>query len=278
MIKKLLLTLLFLLAASPFFVVDIAHAQTAGGCQNGVCTYVPLEPLPCPSGMSASECQKVQSGAPGSFPQYVSFMFRLFISLGALFAVLMMVLAGISYMTSSSPLDLSKAKDRMWKALYGLLLLVACWLILYTINPNLLRFALFTQGVPPVANSGAQPLGAPTYPDSSGRVQPSTGSPTLDSALGLNIKDDVTSPTGRSETDYSGNTIPFMQSADDIQKVLKSPLSGSNCAGINDLLSPSIGSAFIWAGVLTQRGASGSYDLQQSARAYANDCATGGGI
>jgi len=151
--KKLFFIFLFLLAASPFFVVDIAHAQTAGGCQNGVCTYVPLEPLP---GVN-------QTGL--NFSTYVSGMFRLFISLGALFAVLMMVLAGISYMTSSSPLDLSKARGRATKALYGLLLLVACWLILYTINPNLLRFDLFEKGVPAVANSSAQPLSNPTSPN-----------------------------------------------------------------------------------------------------------------
>jgi len=148
--KKIFFIFLFLLAASPFFVVDIAHAQTAGGCQNGVCTYVPLEPLP---GVN-------QTGL--NFSTYVSGMFRLFITLGALFAVLMIVLAGISYMTSSSPLDLSKAKDRMWAALYGLLLLVACWLILYTINPNLLRFDLFTQTLNTTAQKNTAPASGGT--------------------------------------------------------------------------------------------------------------------
>ena len=131
--KKLFFIFLFLLAASPLFATGLAHAQTTGGCSGGTCTYVPLEPLP---GVN-------QTGL--SFAGYISGMFRLFITLGALFAVLMLVLAGISWMTSESPLKLKAAQERATAALYGLLLLVACWLILYTINPNLLRFDLFTQ-------------------------------------------------------------------------------------------------------------------------------------
>jgi len=149
-LKQLIFVFLFLTAAVLFFAVGLAHAQTTGGCSGGTCTYVPLEPLP---GVN-------QTGL--GFADYISGMFRLFITLGALFAVLMIVLAGISYMTSSSPLDLSKAKDRMWAALYGLLLLVACWLILYTINPNLLRFDLFTQTLNTTAQKNTAPASGAT--------------------------------------------------------------------------------------------------------------------
>ncbi len=125
----------------------------SGGCQNGVCTYVPLEPLP---GVN-------QNGI--NFASFVSGMFRLFITLGALFAVLMLVIAGIGYMISDTPVNIQAAKDRAKAALYGLLLLTACWLILYTINPNLLRFDLFNRDVPAVANSGAPGTTAPTSPN-----------------------------------------------------------------------------------------------------------------
>ena len=144
-LKQLFFVFLFLTAAALFFAVGLAHAQTTGGCSGGTCTYVPLEPLP---GVN-------QTGL--NFSTYVSGMFRLFITLGALFAVLMLVLAGISWMTSESPLKLKAAQERATAALYGLLLLVACWLILYTINPNLLRFDLFTQTL----NTAAQKNTAP---------------------------------------------------------------------------------------------------------------------
>ncbi len=257
--KKLILISLLLVAASPLFAPVLAHAQT-GGCTAGVCTYVPLEPLP---GVN-------QTGI--NFSAFVSGMFRLLITLGALFAVLMMVIAGIGYMIAESGVSINQAKTRMWAALYGLLLLTACWLILYTINPNLLRFDLFNRDVPAVANSGAPPSSAPTYPDSSGRVQPSTGSATADSVLGLNIKEDSTSPTGKTELDNNGQTIPLIQTPADIQKVISSPINASNCQGINDLLSPGPGSMLVWAGVVVTPGVS-TYDLQQGARNYASTCA-----
>ena len=84
-------------------------------------------------------------------------MFRLFITLGALFAVVMLVIAGIGYMISESGVEIQKAKDRAWHAIQGLLLLTACWLILYTINPNLLRFDLFQATVDKAANKSTSP-------------------------------------------------------------------------------------------------------------------------
>ena len=54
----------------------------------------------------------------------------------------MLVVAGIGYMVSEAAVDIQKAKDRAVAALWGLLLLTGCWLILYTINPDLLKFNL----------------------------------------------------------------------------------------------------------------------------------------
>lgn len=125
-------------------------AAPVGGCNAGKCTYVPLEPLP---GVNSTGL---------NFANYVSGMFRLLISLGALFAVLMLVIGGINYMIADAGVKIEASKERMKAALYGLLLLVACWLILYTINPNLLRFDLFQQTVNTVAQKNTDPgAGAP---------------------------------------------------------------------------------------------------------------------
>ncbi len=109
-------------------------------CQNGVCTYTPLEPLPCPPG--SLDCQT----GTVNFPGFLNLVFKLAITLGGLFAVVMLVVAGIGYMLSESGGDISKAKERAKAALWGLLLLTTSWLILSAVNPKLLEFNLTSLG------------------------------------------------------------------------------------------------------------------------------------
>src|SRR3990167_1387254 len=135
MIKKLFLAsfiLMLFMSAFP------ALAQTTFDPNTGKGTYTPLEPLPCPNG----SCD--QSGT--DFPAFVSTVFKVLIGFGGLFAVVMIVIAGIGYMLSESALDTSKAKSRAQAALWGLLLLAVSWLILWTINPNLLKFDVTSVG------------------------------------------------------------------------------------------------------------------------------------
>src|SRR3989344_1420792 len=106
----------------------VAFAATTGQL-----TYTPLEPLP----------GTVDGwGETQQLPALLSALFKLLITLGSLFAVVMLVAAGIGYMVSEAAVDIQKAKDRAQAALWGLLLLTGCWLILYTINPDLLKFNL----------------------------------------------------------------------------------------------------------------------------------------
>lgn len=126
---------LTLIIAVSLVLPAIAAAQQSTGlqCIGGTCTYLPLEPLP--GGVGA------QNGR--DFPAFVAGLFRVLITFGGLFAVVMLTIAGIGYMLSESALDIEKAKDRAKAALWGLLLLMGSWLILNTINPNLLNFNLF---------------------------------------------------------------------------------------------------------------------------------------
>lgn len=92
-------------------------------------TYIPLAPLP--------------SAAPAagtSFSVYVRGLFGLLIGVAAVLAVVMIVLGGIEYMSTDAVYGKSDGKERITQALYGLLIAISCWLILYTINPNLLKF------------------------------------------------------------------------------------------------------------------------------------------
>ena len=124
----------------------------------GKMTYIPLEPLPCPNG----PCD--QSGT--DFPAFVSTVFKVLIGFGGLFAVVMIVIAGIGYMLSESAIDTSKAKSRAQAALWGLLLLAGSWLILNTINPNLLKFDLTS------INSLSKPSGTTGATDNIDRSTP----------------------------------------------------------------------------------------------------------
>jgi len=76
------------------------------------------------------------------FTDYVSGWVKLLIGIGAVLAVIMIVLAGVEYMSTDAIYNKSEAKDKIAKALGGLALLIMSWLILNTVNPNLLKFNL----------------------------------------------------------------------------------------------------------------------------------------
>lgn len=65
------------------------------------------------------------------------------VTISGLAAFVMLLWGGITYMTSQgSPAAISDAKDRIQKALLGLLLVLASILILQVINPELTVFKL----------------------------------------------------------------------------------------------------------------------------------------
>lgn len=95
----------------------------------GNLTYCPLEPLYPGESMHIN-----QVGGLGSI---FNNLFRLLISLGALIAVVTLVIGGVMYMTSEATHTKDEAKKRMANSIYGLLLLAASFVILSTINPQL---------------------------------------------------------------------------------------------------------------------------------------------
>jgi hypothetical protein len=95
--------------------------------------YTPLEPLP-----GAPPINQNSSG----LGTYLNSWYKILISISGMFAVLMLVIAGVRYMGSSVPGVMKMAKEQAWAAVFGLVLLAASWLILNTINPQLLKFNL----------------------------------------------------------------------------------------------------------------------------------------
>ena len=106
-------------------------ATPAGPATGGKLVYIPLEPLP--GGNTSSY---------NSLSVYLNLVFKILISIGAMVAIITLVLGGITYMVSEIVDKKSEAKRRIQAALLGLLLLLTCWLILYEINPKLTQFSL----------------------------------------------------------------------------------------------------------------------------------------
>lgn len=95
-------------------------------------TYVPLAPLPN-TGLDSGTTTT-------NFRSYVLGMFGLLIGAAAALAVIMIVIGGIQYMSTDAISGKSEGKERITDAIYGLLLAISCWLILNTVNPDILKF------------------------------------------------------------------------------------------------------------------------------------------
>jgi hypothetical protein len=140
----------FLISATLFLLLSAgyAHAQTQPAatqtatqfCTGGSCTYVPLEPLPFLPNCFGPNCAAGKTN--GSFASLIGGSFKLLIGAGGVIAVVMIVLGALTYMFSDIVGNKKKALDRIRGAMWAVVLLVSSYLILYTINPELLTFNL----------------------------------------------------------------------------------------------------------------------------------------
>lgn len=96
--------------------------------------YTLAEPLPVPGNAPITRT---------NFIAYLQWLFPFMLSLAGILAVVMIIIGGFQYMTSAGSTDsIGRAKDRITNAILGLLLAAASWVILNTINPDLVRFRL----------------------------------------------------------------------------------------------------------------------------------------
>ncbi len=96
--------------------------------------YQPLEP-----GAFAGFDKAANSTDLGGF---LSQAFQFGLAIAAALAVVMIVWGGVEIMLSDSVMKKTDGKQRIWDAIWGLLLALFSWLILYTINPDILNFKL----------------------------------------------------------------------------------------------------------------------------------------
>lgn len=95
-----------------------------------------------------------------TFPQYVSALFRISVIIGAILAVLMLVIGGFQWMVSEAVGQKEAGRERIKNAILGLLILLASVLILNTINPRLTDISLVVQELklPPKKNATKVPV------------------------------------------------------------------------------------------------------------------------
>jgi hypothetical protein len=149
--------------------------------------YNLLAPLPCPSGSTNPGCTSNGTNTtlttfdpsdPAALANYLNLMIKIFIGICAVLAVVMIVLGGMEYMASELISSKEAGRDKITHAIFGLLLALGAWLLLNTINPDILsgnNVALNTNGIPAAQlNVAASDVDNPNIPNG---TPPPPGSP-----------------------------------------------------------------------------------------------------
>lgn len=145
------------------FALPFASAQTAvpssTGCTNidtqGYCLEFPL-----PEPFTGQPITRLQGPA-----QFIALAYKYGLWIVGAAAAIMITIAGVKYLVSPVISSKEDAKKQIWAALTGLFLLLASYLILYTINPDLVNLSdPRFQGivVPPQAQTGGTTSTSPT--------------------------------------------------------------------------------------------------------------------
>ena len=110
---------------------DIEETLKNSG-SNGKFTYTLLQSLP-KEGTDLSENVTLE--------EYLTWAFRFVLALAGFLAVMMIVIGGVEYIISGANESMrGEAKKRIENAIWGLVMALVSYLVLYTINPSLVDF------------------------------------------------------------------------------------------------------------------------------------------
>lgn len=85
---------------------------------------------------------------PAQLPRCVNQIYVWSLGVAALLALLMMIVGGYYYMTSAGNAEqATKGVDMLWSSIIGLALLFGAYLLLNTINPDLVKFDAFSNDI-----------------------------------------------------------------------------------------------------------------------------------
>jgi hypothetical protein len=136
------------LSQAGIFVVEAqtpTPATTNSGPEFGAPTdpqYTLLAPLPCIPASAPGCVNGTQSTV--DIKTYIVYIFELAIAVAVFLAVVMITWGGFRYMTEESVTKKGAAKEIIQNAVWGLLGALASYLILYTINPQLVNLNLIS--------------------------------------------------------------------------------------------------------------------------------------
>lgn len=122
----ILLAIFALLAILSVNIIPV-WAEPCETDDNGVCLLQP------------DIIQRQPGQTEASLGNYLRLLFKTLIGLAGGIAVLIIVVEGLKYIVSGVPGVKTESKGRIRDALVGLILALAAYLILYTINPDLIK-------------------------------------------------------------------------------------------------------------------------------------------
>jgi len=141
-------------------------------------SYTPLAPLPGTID---------QASGTTNISSYVAGMIKLLVALGAALAVLFAIIGGTQYVAAGiSPDAKSGAKERIVRAITGLTIILSSYLLLNSINPDLVNFKLELPSV--VVRNWVQSTGPGDVVDPTGCPNITSPSTLLDSPEALSME------------------------------------------------------------------------------------------
>lgn len=96
--------------------------------------YCLLEPIPIGNGQTYDKYDPAVS----STADFINFAIKIFISIIGALGVIMIVLGGIQYMTTDAISKKEGGKEMISNSIFGVVLALFSWVLLNTVNPNLL--------------------------------------------------------------------------------------------------------------------------------------------
>lgn len=90
-------------------------------------------------GCTGGQLKSFDPSKDNALSTYLNIIIKILIGIAAVLAVIMIVMGGIEYMTSDFVSSKEEGKKRITNAIIGLLIALGAYLILYTVNPNLLK-------------------------------------------------------------------------------------------------------------------------------------------
>lgn len=159
LIQTVLLFLLLIISCWSLVSVNIAHAQNST-------EYKLLTPLPIGPNNTNAEIVTAETYIPG--------IIMLIIGIAGVLAVVKIIFGGIQYMSTDAIGGKSEGKTHITNALWGLLLIISAYIILFTINPNLVNLNLEIKGLR-IGGAFETGLGNASSTTGSGLIGPSYG-------------------------------------------------------------------------------------------------------